>query len=193
MATKRKPVKKRTTRKAPAKKAVSRKRSTTKKRKTSLVPFTIQKDRKPMSTKRGKRKASTSRKRSRYRKSGAKKDMMQNLITGGTAVAGAVAGSFLVNKLPIDAKLKAVLPFAGGAYIASRFAAKNKAVEGLALGLMVMGGLSLVKQFSPNIPMLAGNDENVYLPDYINAPVDTELLGAPVPFDGSDFISPDDI
>jgi hypothetical protein len=112
----------------------------------------------------------------RYSGMGGKLDIMKPLINTGIAVAGGVAGSFAANKLPIaDARIKAAVPMALGLVLGmTKFGRKNAMVQAAASGMMVAGGLALLRQFAPTLPLLAG-EEDVQITDETGA----QLLGAP--------------
>lgn len=83
------------------------------------------------------------------------------------AVGGGVAAGILANKLPIqDPRLKAAAPIAAGVLLATTIGKKNAMLKGFATGMVVLGGVSLLKQLAPQVPMLAGEQEMMYLPQY---------------------------
>lgn len=134
---------------------------------------------------------STKRKRTRrsYRRysgiGGGKIDVVKPLINTGIAVAGGVAGSFAANKLPIaDAKIKAAIPVALGLALGlTKIGRKNAMVQAAATGMMVAGGLALLRQFAPTLPLLAGENEVDMVTDsQVNA-----LLGSPVDLMGTPY------
>jgi hypothetical protein len=126
-------------------------------------------------------KKRTRRKTARRYSGFGKSDLLKPLINSGVAVAGGIAGSFVVNKLPIgNAKIKAALPLVIG---------KNPMIQAVGTGMMVVGGLALVRQFVPTIPLLAGEDEV----SLIDTSIDPTLLGAPVDLMGTEInLSADD-
>jgi len=181
--TKRKPAKKRP---APKKKrkaspaqlaALARGRAkrkaktgSTKKRKvskTSSLP--VKQERKTMAKK--KRSSATTTKKRSVR-SVAKgigsraKGMMPMIKDVGIAVAGGVGANVLVNKFPIaNPKIKAALPLVAGILVSSVLGKKKAIFREIGHGMAVVGAIALLKQFAPNIPMLAGEEEMVYLPE----------------------------
>lgn len=95
------------------------------------------------------------RKRNPY----SRQSLTQMATTGALGVGGAVAGGFLANQLPIrDARLKAVAPALLALVLGStRFVQRSPTLRAANMGLLVVGGLSLVRQFLPADMMLAGN------------------------------------
>lgn len=152
---------------------------------------TVRKTRKSATRYRGESLAgSTKRKRTRrsyrrYSGIGGKIDVVKPLINTGIAVAGGVAGSFAANKFPIaDAKIKAAIPVALGLALGlTKIGRKNAMVQAAATGMMVAGGLALLRQFAPTLPLLAGENEVDMVTDsQVNA-----LLGAPVDLMGTPY------
>jgi len=85
-----------------------------------------------------------------------KKEILANLIPIFIGTGGAVAGNVAANLLPIPPKFKPYIPFLLGCGLAI-FAGKNPLIKGLAYGMGIGGGLSLVKQLAgAKIPLLAG-------------------------------------
>jgi hypothetical protein len=86
-----------------------------------------------------------------------------NALNVASGVAGGVLGAYLGNMLPIaDARLKAGIPAGAGILLASF--ARIPALKFAGIGLGVMGGLALLRQFMPSLPMLSGTETVVYLP-----------------------------
>jgi hypothetical protein len=82
------------------------------------------------------------------------------------AVGGAVAAGAIANKLPLtNPKLKAATPMIGGILLAGTFGKRNQMLKDVGTGMAVIGALSLLKQFMPNVPVLAGEDSIIYLPE----------------------------
>lgn len=141
------------------------------KKKTSkkTVSKPVQQERKTMA----KKKKATSekpRKRSRAKGyargiAGKAKGMIPMVKDVAIAVAGGVGGGVLANKLPIaNPKVKAAIPLVAGLAIASILGKKKHIFHEIGTGMAVIGGIALLKQFAPNVPMLAGEDEVVLLP-----------------------------
>lgn len=87
------------------------------------------------------------------------KQMLANLMPILIGTGGAVAGNVAANLIPgLNPKVKAVLPFALGCGLAI-FGGRNPIIRGLAYGMGIGGGLSLVRTFAgPSIPLLAGEE-----------------------------------
>lgn len=147
----------------PAKKRTSKKRTARPKARTrTVVRYAGEKPRKRRVTR-------------RYY-SGSKTDIVKPIVNTAIAVGGGVAGSIIANKLPIaDSRIKAALPLGLGIALGmSKIGRKNKMAEAAATGMMIVGGLALLRQFAPTLPLLAGeNDIDV-------TDVNGNLLGAPV-------------
>jgi len=79
--------------------------------------------------------------------------------TGLFAIAGALAGAYLGNLVPLSPKIKAATPLAAGFGLSMIKFGKSAIGQGLSLGLIAIGGLSLIRQFAPTIPVLAGEDD----------------------------------
>lgn len=102
-----------------------------------------------------------------------KKDFVKPLINSAVAVAGGIAGSMIANKVPVaDARLKAGIPILGGLLLGMSKFGRKEMVQSLASGMMVAGGLALVRQFAPTLPLLAGENEVDLL--------DTQYMGSPL-------------
>lgn len=157
---------------APKRKTAARK---TAKRKTvkRSNPTMARKKRKSGGGFRKKARRAAGRARGFLKAAGAKDILME----AGTAVAGGIAAGFIANKLPIaDARIKAAMPIVGGMAIAATIGKKNKIARGIGTGMVVLGTVSIIKQFAPNIPMLAGEDELMLIPDYGALPYAGEMV-----------------
>lgn len=89
------------------------------------------------------------------------------------AVGGGIAAGVIANKLPVaDPRIKAAAPIAAGIALAATIGRKNEMAKGFATGMVVLGAVALLKQVAPNVPMLAGEQEMMYVPQY-----DPALLG----------------
>jgi hypothetical protein len=83
--------------------------------------------------------------------------MIKTAQTAVLALAGGIASGFIANQIPVeDTRIKAAIPIGGGLMLAAFAGTKNHMAMGFALGMMVLGGVSLVKQLAPQLPMLAG-------------------------------------
>lgn len=120
------------------------------------------------------------------------------------AVGGGIAAGFLSNKLPIqDPRLKAAAPVIGGLALAMTVGKKNPMVKGVAQGMIILGTVAMVRQFAPNVPMLAGEEDDYLLPDYSPDMLgytdedfdfeDDDLMGEPVQIGEDTYYSPADL
>lgn len=83
------------------------------------------------------------------------------------AVGGGVAAGVITNKLPIqNPKIKASIPIVLGIALASTMGKKSEIARGIANGMIVLGSVGLFRQFAPNVPMLAGEEDNQYYLPY---------------------------
>lgn len=159
-AVKKKVVRKKAVRKKTVPKKVTRKKAV--RRKVAKKP-----QRKPVQKRKvasmAKKKKTTTRRR-RRRNPGAGKPM-ELLTNGAIGLGGAIGSGIVANMLPIPQPgLKAALPLAVGVGVALSPMAKMKGAQYFALGAMIMGGIALTKQFAPQIPFIAGEDEML---DYV--------------------------
>lgn len=199
MAVKRKVVKKKAVKKTVRKKIVKRKLAKKKVIKKKIVKkkavkrkVVRKKVKKPTTRKKvvtnnkpkkrgavmAKRKKSTKKSVKQRRFSGAKKQKATTVLMNiGLAIAGAVGASMLVSKIPVkDPRVKALIPLGVG--VVGAIQAKKPMMRSAALGIAFSGGMGLIKTQFPNLPMLAGEDEN-YL-DYVpNTYEQDAMLGQP--------------
>lgn len=92
--------------------------------------------------------------------------MMDIVQEAAGVVGGAVGAGVAASAIPLpDPKLKPFIPIAAGIVLASMKIGRTKMMKALSMGMMAAGGLALVRQFAPNVPLLAGEDE-MYL-DYV--------------------------
>lgn len=159
-------VKKTVKHRKPAKKAAKKRVSV--KRISKLEPLHINISGEKTMKRRRRKSAvkSTSRKRRVTRYSGLpsinKSNIVKPLIEGGVAVGGALLSSIIANKLPatVNPKLKASAPILIGLLLGmTKFARNNAMVKGASEGMIIAGGLSLVRQLFPTAPLLAGENE----------------------------------
>lgn len=128
------------------------------------------------------------------RKAGA----MEALKQASLAIAGGIASSMVINKIPIgDDRIKSMIPIAGGLLMAGTIGQENEILSGIANGMMVIGTISLFKKLAPNVPMLAGErvyylpaDTRGYIPDYSGMDGGLNLSGSIL---DTDYISPANI
>lgn len=140
-----------------------------KKRKVSKsVSLPVKQEKKTMA----KKKSSTATTKKRSVKStfkgigGRAKGMVPMIKDVGIAVAGGIGANVLVNKLPIASpKMKAALPLVAGLLVSSVLGKKKPMFREIGHGMAVIGAIALLKQFAPNVPMLAGEDEMVLIPE----------------------------
>ena len=78
-----------------------------------------------------------------------------NAMNTAVGVAGAVGGAYLSNMIPVaDNRIKAGLAALAGITLAS--SVRMPALRHAGIGLAIMGGLSLVRQMAPTLPLLTG-------------------------------------
>lgn len=143
--------------------------STKKRTVTKKVNLPVIQEKKTMAKKK-RSSATTTKKRSVKRSvrsiGGRAKGLVPMVKDVGIAVAGGVGANVLVNKLPIaNPKLKAAIPLVAGLLVSSVLGKKKPMFKEIGHGMAVIGGIALLKQFAPNIPMLAGEDEVYYIPE----------------------------
>jgi hypothetical protein len=133
----------------------------------------IKKEVPTMARKRKSGKSVTSHKTARRRRSsggiGGKKGKALNIIKDmALAVGGGVIAGIAANKLPIpNPKMKAAAPFVAGLALAMTIGRKNELAHHFATGMMVLGGVALVRAFAPNVPLLAGEEELSVMPSML--------------------------
>lgn len=121
---------------------------------------------------RGKARRAVSRARGFFGKSSGPMAVVKDAAL---AVGGGIAAGVLANKLPVaDPRLKAAAPIAAGVALAATLGRKNEMAKGFATGMVVLGAVALLKQLAPNVPMLAGEEEMMYVPQL---PYSPEMLG----------------
>jgi hypothetical protein len=116
------------------------------------------------------------KKQRKHRKSIAKRAKVRHVVTMhgdksylhhatniGTALIGAIGGSYIANKVPVSAKIKAALPILAGISLLAMV--KNNAAKMAGFGMSIAGGLSLARQFMPGTPLLAGDPAVLLIPD----------------------------
>ena len=144
--------------------------SGSKQRKVSKsVSLPVKQEKKTMAKKKSSTATTTKKRRvkSTFKGIGGRaKGMVPMIKDVGIAVAGGVGANVLVNKLPIaNPKVKAALPLVAGLLVSSVLGKKKTMFREIGHGMAVIGAMALLKQFAPNVPMLAGEDEMVYLPE----------------------------
>lgn len=175
--------KKKTTRKKVTRKKVAKKKATRRKapaKKTVTKKRVIRKSTKRKAAKMARKKKPTARRRSAPR--GGK--IQKTLMNGLSAAAGAVGAGVVANMIPLpDPRMKAALPIAGGIALAMSPMGRGQMMQLVSVGMVSAGALALVRQFAPQIPLLAGEDESLleYVPE---SDEELALLGTPVDLDG---------
>jgi len=108
-----------------------------------------------------------------------------NTLNVAAGVAGGVGGAYLANMIPdmtpdanTNRMLKAAIPALAGILLASTV--RMPALKFAGLGLGVVGGLSLMKTWFPQLPAIAG-ETTLLLPDRSLGAL-TDFSGAPVEF-----------
>jgi hypothetical protein len=110
----------------------------------------------------------------------ASKNLIHNGINTAAGIGGALAAGFAANKLPIaNAKLKAGILTAAGLMLTTFI--KNDMVKAVGLGMSIMGGTALVRQFAPQLPLLG--EEKIQLTDQQVRAIERELSGAVTDYD----------
>lgn len=93
--------------------------------------------------------------------------------------AGAVGASMVAGFVPVkDAKIKAMVPIALSVLLGTLpMTRKNKFIQIASMGALASGTIALVKQFAPQLPMLAGEETYVAV-DTANGPALLEANAA---------------
>lgn len=120
--------------------------------------------RKKSSTVKTAKKSSSGRKRV-ANFAGKAKGMIPVVKEVAMAVAGGVGAGVLANKLPVaNPKVKAAIPVVAGLVLAGVLGKKKPLLKEIGAGMAVVGAIGLIKQFMPNVPVLAGEDV-IYIPE----------------------------
>ncbi len=160
-AVKKKTVKRKVARKKPVKKKVVRKKTV--KKKVTKKPTKRKVVRKVAKKKKGTKRRKARRAVGGFLKKN-QKGIIGTLTKGAAVVAGAVGAGVAANNLPIkDPRMKAIGVVIAGALLANTKLLRGPEGQALAMGMIASGGISLLKQFAPNVPLLAG-EENMYIP-----------------------------
>lgn len=94
--------------------------------------------------------------------------VMKHVQGAAIAIGGGVVSSMIANKLPIPNPIaKAAVPLAIGAGLIMTIGKKKPMVSQMATGMMVLGGLAMIRAAAPNIPLLAGEEEVVVTPEML--------------------------
>jgi len=140
------------------------------------------KHKRPIHHKSPKRKAGTMAKKKGHRKGsgrrrgrGGKTDIMHLATKIGIGAAGAVGGALIARQIPVDAKIKPFIPIAAG--IAATMFIRNPLAGYAGVGMAIAGVLAAIKSFAPNVPMLAGFDDEELI--YANGAAPQLMYDAP--------------
>jgi len=99
------------------------------------------------------------------------------LTQGAIGAAGAIGSAFIASKIPgVSPKFKPAIPLALAVALLM-FGKKIPMSKAIAFGCVVSGAMGFVKQFAPNVPLLAGVDS---APELTGE--EMTLLGAPQTF-----------
>jgi hypothetical protein len=125
------------------------------------------------------RKTSRRRSRGRYMSGmgGSKAKKVQNmLMSTAVSTASAIGGTMLIAKIPVqNPKIKSALPLVAGLLLGVMAKGKHAGLMNQAAsGLLIAGGLSVVKQFAPQFT-LAGENEMYHQSSLMG--INTDLLG----------------
>ncbi|NOR85651.1 hypothetical protein GQ473_06045, partial [archaeon] len=185
-ATKKKPVKKKSikkklVKKKPVKKKVVKKKVVKKKIvKKKIIKKIIKKIRKVASVAKKKKAVKTTR-----RATPPKGKITRALVAGGGAAAGAIGAGVAANFIPLpNKKIKAAIPIMMGILLAATKMGRSQIMQSVSAGMIAAGALAVTKQLAPNIPMLAGEeDEMVFIPsneeDAMLGYTEPNMLGEP--------------
>lgn len=164
------------TKKKVVKKKVSRKKNTVKKavkRLVKTVKKAVKKTKKrvykesPKPKRKGKTvaKKKESKKKSYSRRNPAK-GIADKLMEGAAVAGGAIGAGLAANQIPVqDPRMKAAAVMAVGIFLSTMKPMRAKLPQMVAMGITAAGALSLFKQFAPNLPVMAGENDMYYLPD----------------------------
>lgn len=196
--TVKKVVRKKTVRKKPVRKTVRKK---VVRRKTPIK-------RKGPSMAARKKKTSTRRKR----RNNPRINIQKTLTDGAMAAAGAIGASAIANMIPVpDPRIKALIPIAAAIILPTTKLVRGDMGRALSMGMLTIGALSLVRQFAPQLPLLAGendmldyvpgSDEEAAMLGYNESDLDDDLMlgevvdvaGESVDIAGENFITMDDV
>lgn len=190
-AKKRKPAKKKVVKRKPVKKKRARKKAPVKKRivKKSAKKRVYKKKPIKKTLKKGVKRVAKKKKK-KTSKRGApgtamQKNLMQLAQTGTLTALGAVAAGFLAANVPIkDPRIKSLLPVGAAVVLGMTRIGRGKMMKPVINGLVAASALSMIKQFVPDIPVLAAEDDLLYIPD-------EELLGQFTPELGGEGFVPE--
>ena len=171
-----------------AKAAKNRKKvSRTPKKKVYKEPLkgAVMATKKRAARKSGGSKKSTSRTRRRSRGGGSSKGSVMRIVrTSLAGVGGGILAGTIANKVPIpNPKFRPLVPILGGVGLAALGMKRgNPMVSGIATGMIILGSIAAVRQYFPQVPLLAGEeDDTLFLPNNIGG--DIQELGYYPDFD----------
>ncbi len=173
-AVKRKPVKRKVTKKKIVRKKVLKKKVVRKKvaRKKPAKRKTVKRKivKKTKTIKRKVTRVMAKKKKKvgkAIRRIATSKGMQDTLMEGAGVVSGAVGAGVLANYVPIkDPRIKALMPIVAGLLLSNVKMFRGKMGKSMTLGMVAAGGLAIVKQFAPNVPVLAGEGDDIL--DYLS-------------------------
>lgn len=94
------------------------------------------------------------------------KGITDKLMEGAAVAGGAIGAGLAANQIPVqDPRMKAAAVMAVGIFLSTMKPMKAKLPQMVAMGITAAGALSLFKQFAPNLPVMAGENDMYYLPD----------------------------
>ena len=110
-----------------------------------------------------------------------------NTLNVAAGLAGGVGGAYIANMLPIEnTKIKAAMPLVLGIVVASM--ARMPALKMAGLGLGIMGGMSILKQYLPAGMLLAG-ETPMMLPETIQRAIEDRTMGRVIEPLSGDYIT----
>ena len=129
--------------------------------------------------KKGKKSSTAKRRRRRSGFRLGRGQMARVLTDTGLAIGGGITASFVANQLPFKQPVsKALVPIGVG--LATLMFGPRRLPYALPLGMVAIGGLSLVRSQFPQLPLLAGEEEMVVVPRISNRPNGVPVYGGGV-------------
>lgn len=163
--TKKKVVRKKVSRKAAPKKVVRKKTVKKAVRKKTVKKKRVYKVTKPKRKGKSVAKKKKSTKKS-YSRRNPTKGITDKIMEAGAVAGGAIGAGLAANQIPVgDPRMKAAAVMAIGVFLSTLKPMRGKMAQMLSMGIVSAGALSLFKQFAPNLPLLAGENDMYYLPD----------------------------
>lgn len=166
-ATKKKVVRKKVSRKAAPKKVVRKKTVKKAVRKKTVKKKRVYKESPKPKKRKGKAvaKKKKSTKKS-YSRRNPTKGITDKIMEAGAVAGGAIGAGLAANQIPVgDPRMKAAAVMAIGVFLSTLKPMRGKMAQMLSMGIVSAGALSLFKQFAPNLPVMAGENDMYYLPD----------------------------